>query len=109
MDPAAPQNTHLLRSPNDAPSKRGTVCSGSQQPEWTYLYVDRFEKLQAFIPDIFLVWSMPGGFTSNERDGYQTLEDDNPTFVRNPIKPAPVQKLNAVKQSNSAPGGYEVV
>lgn len=51
---------------------------------------------------------MPGGFTSNERDGYQSVEDDT-TFVRNPPKPLPAQNPTVIKQANTAPGGYQVV
>ncbi|KAF9056167.1 hypothetical protein BJ165DRAFT_1398899 [Panaeolus papilionaceus] len=39
------------------------------------------------------VWSMPGGFTSNGREGYQTVDDDS--FIRSarlPTGPSPPQK-----------------
>ena len=46
---------------------------------------------------------MPGGFTSNGREGYQTLEDDNnATFLRNPPSRAPAaQPPAAAKQAPS--------
>ncbi|KAF8909029.1 hypothetical protein CPB84DRAFT_1766721 [Gymnopilus junonius] len=53
------------------------------------------------------VWSMPGGFTSNAREGYQTVEDDS--FVRN-IRPAPsVPHKSAPATEPAAPGAYQNV
>lgn len=47
---------------------------------------------------------MPGGFTSNGREGYQTLEDDNnATFLRNSSSRVPAAPLPAAaKQAPSA-------
>jgi len=59
------------------------------------------------------VWSMPGGFTSNGREGYQTLDDDNSgTFLRNASLRAPptqVAQPVATEQTPSPPGNYHVV
>ncbi|KAH6917375.1 hypothetical protein BKA70DRAFT_1418126 [Coprinopsis sp. MPI-PUGE-AT-0042] len=57
------------------------------------------------------LWSMPGGFTSGNRDGYEQV-DDNSTFVRpphtsipaNPSMPAP-----QVPASQAPPGAYQNV
>ncbi|KAH9486926.1 hypothetical protein JR316_0000992 [Psilocybe cubensis] len=54
------------------------------------------------------VWSMPGGFTSNGREGYQTVDDD--TFVRN-IRTAPSvpHKSAQSAEAPAAPGAYQSV
>ncbi|KDR84998.1 hypothetical protein GALMADRAFT_308768 [Galerina marginata CBS 339.88] len=53
------------------------------------------------------VWSMPGGFTSNGREGYQTVDDD--AFVRN-IRPAQsVPHKSAPTAEPAAPGAYQAV
>jgi hypothetical protein len=57
------------------------------------------------------VWSMPGGFTSSEREGYQTVADDNSaTFLRGGPTRAPAsQPAVAAKQTPPPPGNYQVV
>ena len=57
---------------------------------------------------------MPGGFTSNGRDGYQTVDDE--PFVRNVVRPgAPPAKppaplnLNDGPVAPTPPGGYQTV
>lgn len=54
------------------------------------------------------VWSMPGGFTSGGREGYQTVDDD--AFVRN-VRPGPAvpQKSAPPADLPSAPGAYQSV
>ncbi|KAF9481425.1 hypothetical protein BDN70DRAFT_876406 [Pholiota conissans] len=53
------------------------------------------------------VWSMPGGFTSGGREGYQTVDDE--TFVRN-IRPGPtVPQKSAPPADPAAPGTYQSV
>jgi len=53
------------------------------------------------------VWSMPGGFTSNTREGYQTVEEES--FVRN-MRPAPsVPHKSAPVAEAAAPGAYQSV
>ncbi|KAI0068186.1 hypothetical protein BV25DRAFT_1818562 [Artomyces pyxidatus] len=47
------------------------------------------------------LWSMPGGFTSGGRDGYEAV-DDQPQTARPP--PPPVSNAQP-----SAPGGYQAV
>ncbi|KAF8203652.1 hypothetical protein BJ912DRAFT_940619 [Pholiota molesta] len=54
------------------------------------------------------VWSMPGGFTSGGREGYQTVDDD--AFVRNVrAGPAVPQKSAPPADLPSAPGAYQSV
>jgi len=48
------------------------------------------------------VWSMPGGFTSTGRDGYQTVEEDAP---RAPPKATSAPAPQSVNQS----GAYQSV
>ncbi|OJA18721.1 hypothetical protein AZE42_01246 [Rhizopogon vesiculosus] len=48
------------------------------------------------------VWSMPGGFTSSGRDGYQTVEEDTP---RGPAKTTSAPASQPVNQS----GAYQSV
>ncbi|KAF9526454.1 hypothetical protein CPB83DRAFT_857842 [Crepidotus variabilis] len=63
------------------------------------------------------VWSMPGGFTSNGREGYQNLDDDNSTpFVRASRPPAPPTApphrgppQPSKMPEPTAPGGYQDV
>ncbi|KAJ8595864.1 hypothetical protein M405DRAFT_727182 [Rhizopogon salebrosus TDB-379] len=40
------------------------------------------------------VWSMPGGFTSGGRDGYQTVEEDTPRAPSNVTSVPPSQPVN---------------
>lgn len=50
---------------------------------------------------------MPGGFTSNTREGYQTVEEES--FVRN-MRPAPsVPHKSAPVAEAAAPGAYQSV
>jgi hypothetical protein len=57
------------------------------------------------------IWSMPGGFTSAPRDGYQTVEDEptsHPTAVKTPSGPQPA----LARQSEAPPpaiGSYQNV
>ncbi|PPQ80832.1 hypothetical protein CVT25_001957 [Psilocybe cyanescens] len=55
-----------------------------------------------------ILWSMPGGFTSNGREGYQTVDDD--AFVRG-IRTAPSvpHKAAPAAEPPSAPGAYQSV
>ncbi|KIM48194.1 hypothetical protein M413DRAFT_439911 [Hebeloma cylindrosporum] len=57
------------------------------------------------------VWSMPGGFTSNAREGYQTVDEE--PFVRNvrPTPPAPHRPGNVATptEAPAAPGAYQSV
>jgi len=59
---------------------------------------------------------MPGGFSANGREGYQTVDDDTPAaaaFIRNPTRPPPPAATGTIPSSNkqpqTAPGGYQVV
>ncbi|EIM83305.1 uncharacterized protein STEHIDRAFT_62956 [Stereum hirsutum FP-91666 SS1] len=54
------------------------------------------------------VWSMPGGFTSGGRDGYQTVDEPTPETVRPPPGPPPPSS-NHHQQSQAAPGAYQSV
>lgn len=51
------------------------------------------------------VWSMPGGFTSMGRDGYQTVDDEprSPPRVASAARPNPA----AVSQPTLQPGAYQ--
>jgi len=55
------------------------------------------------------VWSMPGGFTSNGREGYQNVDEE--PFIRSvrtgPAKPRP-QPLSE-PEAQAAPGAYQTV
>lgn len=56
------------------------------------------------------VWSMPGGFTSGGREGYQTVDDET---SQSPVRPPP-QQAPALAQplgasAPQAPGGYQNV
>jgi len=56
------------------------------------------------------VWSMPGGFTSNGREGYQTVDDE--AFVRNvrPVPSVPPKNAPSVPPAEPvAPGAYQTV
>jgi len=57
------------------------------------------------------VWSMPGGFTSNGREGYQTVNDE--PFIRNirPTPAAPHRPGSAALPADTpaAPGAYQSV
>ncbi|KAG2350348.1 hypothetical protein BDR05DRAFT_954442 [Suillus weaverae] len=48
------------------------------------------------------VWSMPGGFTSGGRDGYQTVDDDTPRA------PSKVSSVPAPQPANQS-GAYQSV
>ncbi|KAF8973931.1 hypothetical protein BDZ97DRAFT_2069970 [Flammula alnicola] len=54
------------------------------------------------------VWSMPGGFTSGGREGYQTVDEES--FVRN-VRPGPPvpHKPAAPADLPAAPGAYQSV
>jgi hypothetical protein len=52
------------------------------------------------------VWSMPGGFTSTGRDGYQTVDDE--THNHQPPQPRATPKPVLVNNP-AAPGAYESV
>jgi len=56
------------------------------------------------------VWSMPGGFTSGGRDGYQTVDDTEEPFIRN-SRPNQPHRMAAPKTSElaTAPGTYQSV
>ena len=56
------------------------------------------------------VWSMPGGFTSGGREGYQTVDDAEEPFIRN-ARPAPPHRMPPPKSSEpaAAPGTYQSV
>jgi hypothetical protein len=55
------------------------------------------------------VWSMPGGFTSAAREGYQTVDDESynhqPTHQPRPAAPKPLAPAN----NQPTPGAYESV
>jgi len=54
------------------------------------------------------IWSMPGGFTSGGREGYQTVDDE--PFVRNVRPAAPSHhKPTPTNVEPSAPGAYQSV
>jgi hypothetical protein len=85
--------------------------SGLVPPIWAVLLV--------CFPDIFfvcllisvIVWSMPGGFTSSGREGYQTVDEE--PFIRNvrPTPPAPHRPGNVAPPADvpTAPGAYQAV
>jgi len=50
------------------------------------------------------VWSMPGGFTSSEREGYQPVDEERPQSANN-VKPSPSQATHA---QQTTPGAYQV-
>jgi hypothetical protein len=56
------------------------------------------------------VWSMPGGFTSGGREGYQTVDDAEESFIRN-TRPTPPHRMAAPKTAElpTAPGTYQSV
>ncbi|KAF8350057.1 hypothetical protein F5887DRAFT_412035 [Amanita rubescens] len=51
------------------------------------------------------VWSMPGGFTSNGREGYQPVDEERPQNNSN-IRPAPI--LTTPTAAQGPPGAYQV-
>ncbi|KAM6498120.1 hypothetical protein JOM56_006068 [Amanita muscaria] len=51
------------------------------------------------------VWSMPGGFTSSEREGYQPVDEERPQGANNIKSPSPVVHAPAPQP---APGAYQV-
>jgi len=52
------------------------------------------------------VWSMPGGFTSGGRDGYQNVDEEPPSRAAPPRSSAPPPAPTA---DHSAPGAYQSV
>jgi len=58
-----------------------------------------------------IVWSMPGGFTSNARGGYQNLDDEthNHQSRHPPSRNDPKSPAQAQVNNNSTPGAYETV
>ncbi|PCH33637.1 hypothetical protein WOLCODRAFT_93886 [Wolfiporia cocos MD-104 SS10] len=50
------------------------------------------------------VWSMPGGFTSGGREGYQTVDEPSDSQTPKPLGAAP-----ATSNQTSAPGAYHNV
>lgn len=60
-----------------------------------------------YLVDFLSVWSMPGGFTSENRTGYQPFgEPPVPPPVSHTVAPAPQV---ATPQPSAVPGGYQVV
>ncbi|KAF8807415.1 hypothetical protein BYT27DRAFT_7232939 [Phlegmacium glaucopus] len=55
------------------------------------------------------VWSMPGGFTSGGREGYQTVDDE--PFIRNvrPTAPSPHMPPMTAHVEPTPPGAYQSV
>lgn len=62
------------------------------------------------MPFASTVWSMPGGFTSGGRDGYQTVGDAEEPFIRN-ARPVPPNRMSPPKTTElaNAPGAYQSV
>jgi len=58
-----------------------------------------------------IVWSMPGGFTSNTRGGYQNLDDEtyNHQSRHPPSRNDPKSPAQAQVNNNSTPGAYDTV
>jgi hypothetical protein len=58
-----------------------------------------------------IVWSMPGGFTSSGREGYQTVDEE--PFIRNarPTPPAAHRPGSVAPPTDipAAPGAYQSV
>lgn len=59
---------------------------------------------------VHIVWSMPGGFTSGGREGYQTVDDAEEPFIRN-ARPTPPHRMAPPKTAElpTAPGAYQSV
>ncbi|THV04943.1 hypothetical protein K435DRAFT_961660 [Dendrothele bispora CBS 962.96] len=55
------------------------------------------------------VWSMPGGFTSMGRDGYQTVDDDIPAPPPQRTSVPPAAPAGPPQAPNAAPGAYQSV
>ncbi|RDB29491.1 hypothetical protein Hypma_015514 [Hypsizygus marmoreus] len=56
------------------------------------------------------VWSMPGGFTSGGRDGYQTVDEERPNHTSRPPRPpaaGPPVPAAQPPQPPLASGGYQ--
>ncbi|KAK2461910.1 hypothetical protein APHAL10511_006373 [Amanita phalloides] len=51
------------------------------------------------------VWSMPGGFTSSEREGYQPVDEER-AHGNNPVKPTSTPIVHTTAQP--PPGAYQV-
>ena len=60
--------------------------------------------------ELFVVWSMPGGFTSNfsGRDGYQNVEDPAPA-PKPSLSVPPPQPPPQPAPPQTAPGAYQNV
>ncbi|KAI3622601.1 hypothetical protein WG66_015325 [Moniliophthora roreri] len=60
-----------------------------------------------------LIWSMPGGFTSTGRDGYQAMDEERPVETSRPApRPAPpttapTAATPAPPTTNAGPGAYQ--
>lgn len=82
---------------------------------WTALQVRRSASLlQVFSANIhYLVWSMPGGFTSGGgREGYQTVDEETPAPTRASkptVSQAPPTAAPASGGQPTAPGAYQSV
>lgn len=61
-----------------------------------------YKLIDSQVVDTVTVWSMPGGFTSSGRDGYQTVDEEAP---RAPPKVTSVPAQQPVNQS----GAYQSV
>ncbi|KAF8629707.1 hypothetical protein AX15_003323 [Amanita polypyramis BW_CC] len=48
------------------------------------------------------VWSMPGGFTSSERDGYQPVDEERPRSTNN------IRPTSSTPTVHPSPGAYQV-
>ena len=57
--------------------------------------------------DKYTVWSMPGGFTSSGREGYQTV--DEPVDVQTPTPLGTTQPPPPPTTQQGAPGAYQNV
>ena len=70
---------------------------------------DQFVDISLIISFPYTVWSMPGGFTSGGREGYQTVDDE--PFIRNTSRPAaPPHRMPAPSTTEpTAPGAYQSV
>jgi len=70
-----------------------------------------FTSLVAILILSSIVWSMPGGFTSSARGGYQNLDDEanNHQSRHLPSRNDPKSPAHAQVNNNSAPGAYETV
>lgn len=83
---------------------RGGDLSG---PTGRYCY---FSLLIADLDEL-AVWSMPGGFTSGGRDGYQTVDEERPIENTRPVAPpGPATNVPPVAGQHAVgPGAYQTV